>query len=93
VVDQRLEREITRGVLEPMLAFNMTRALSRFCVFAFCLFVCLFVCLLAFCGCCFCFVLFSGIRFLCVGSPGCPGIHSADQVGLRLRDPSPKCWD
>jgi hypothetical protein len=35
-------------------------------------------------------------------SPGCPGTHSVDQVGLELRDPlrsnsetilPPECWD
>jgi hypothetical protein len=31
--------------------------------------------------------------FLC--SPGCPGTHSVDQVGLELRNLPlpPKCWD
>jgi hypothetical protein len=30
-------------------------------------------------------------------SPGCPGTHSVDQAGLKLRNPpasaSPECWD
>jgi hypothetical protein len=49
----------------------------------FFLFVCLFV-----------FVFFHDRVSLC--SPGCPGTHSVDQAGLKLRDVSdlpPKCWD
>jgi hypothetical protein len=39
-----------------------------------------------FCFVLFCFVLFFRDRvFLC--SPGCPGTHSVDQAGLKLRDP------
>ena len=49
-----------------------------------------------FCFVLFCFVLvwFGFLVFrdrvsLC--SPGCPGAHSVDQAGLKLRNP--KCWD
>jgi hypothetical protein len=38
------------------------------------------------CFCCCCFVLFFHHRVsLC--SPGCPGTHSVDQAGLKLRNP------
>jgi hypothetical protein len=46
-------------------------------VFVFCfgfLFVCLFVCLFVETGFLFC-------------SPGCPGTHSVDQAGLKLKNP------
>jgi hypothetical protein len=35
--------------------------------------------------CLFCFVLFQDGVSLC--SPGCPGTHSVDQAGLKLRNP------
>jgi hypothetical protein len=45
------------------------------------MFVCLFVCLFV-CG--FVFVFFQDRVFLC--SLGCPGTHSVDQAGLKLRN-------
>jgi hypothetical protein len=51
------------------------------------LFVCLFGWLVGFVL--FCFVLGGGVRdrvSLC--SPDCPGTHSVDQAGLKLRNPS-----
>jgi hypothetical protein len=42
----------------------------------FCFFVCLFVC--------FVFLVFRDRVSLC--SPGCPGTHSVDQAGLKLRN-------
>jgi hypothetical protein len=45
-------------------------------VFLFCLFVCLFL-----------FVLFCFPDRVSLGSLSCPGTHSVDQTGLKLRDP------
>jgi hypothetical protein len=53
----------------------------------------LFVCFVLFCFVLFCFVFKSEVS-LC--SPVCPGTHSVDQAGLKLRDHLPlplKFWD
>jgi hypothetical protein len=46
-------------------------------LFLFCFVVFLFVC----------FGLFFETGFLCVALAGCPGTHSVDQAGLKLRNP------
>jgi hypothetical protein len=60
---------------------------SSECVCMFCSFVCVCVCV--------CVCVFPRDRVsLC--SPGCPGTHSVDQAGLKLRNPpasASECWD
>jgi hypothetical protein len=48
---------------------------------------------LVFCFC-FGFLVFRDRVFLC--SPGCPGNHSVDQAGLKLKNlpaSASECWD
>jgi hypothetical protein len=56
---------------------------ESFLFFFFFLFFCFFV--LFFCFFVFLFLFFRDRVSLC--SPGCPGTHSVDQAGLKLRNP------
>jgi hypothetical protein len=57
----------------------MTKPTLVFCFFGGVLF-CFVFCLFVFCFC------FYETGFLCIDSPGCPGIHFVDQAGLELKN-------